>query len=126
MSGNKILIDTNIAIYHLNGDKTLESILEGKDIYVSFITAIELQSLTSLSRESETIIERFLSFVKVIHSNDQICKMASIVRRRTKIKTPDSIIAATSLYLNLPLLTSDKVFHKIDELSAIEYEPNRK
>lgn len=126
MSGNRILIDTNIAIYLLKGDKTLETILDGKDIYVSFITSIELRSVISDDHKSEAIIDHLLSLVKVIHSNEQICLLASALRRKTRIKTPDAIIAATSLFLNLPLLTSDQIFHRIKELNSIEYQPNLK
>jgi len=42
MNGNKLLLDTNIILYLLDGDNTLVNILEGKIPYVSFITELEL------------------------------------------------------------------------------------
>lgn len=42
MSGDKIFIDTNIAIYLLGGDTSLAAILHQKVLYVSFITQLEL------------------------------------------------------------------------------------
>ena len=45
MSGKEILADTNIIIYLLQGDNTLEDILQGKQLYVSFITELELLGL---------------------------------------------------------------------------------
>lgn len=42
MSGKEILVDTNIFLYLLKGNDTLEEMLQGKSIYVSFITELEL------------------------------------------------------------------------------------
>lgn len=42
MSGNKFLIDTNIALYLLSGNKTIANILDGADLYLSFISELEL------------------------------------------------------------------------------------
>jgi len=38
------------------------------------------------------------------------------------IKLPDAIIAATALYLDLPLLTADKEFSKIPDVKLILLE----
>lgn len=42
MSGKEILVDTNIILFLLDGSDTLEEILQGKDVYISFITELEL------------------------------------------------------------------------------------
>jgi len=42
MSGNSFLIDTNIILYVLNGNKGLAKKIDNKEIYVSFITELEL------------------------------------------------------------------------------------
>jgi predicted nucleic acid-binding protein len=123
MSGNKILIDTNIIIYHLNGDKTLEALLENKQIYISFVSEIELLS-QKVSQQSEYVIEKFLSYVSVVHSNEKISFEAGRLRRTKTLKTPDAIIAATAKTLGLPLLTADKVFIGLPALDVIEYLPN--
>ena len=44
------------------------------------------------------------------------------LRRKYKIKLPDSIIAATSEYFNLPIITADKGFNKIEELNILFYQ----
>jgi hypothetical protein len=36
MSGNSLLIDTNIALYLLNGDEKIADLLDGRDVYISF------------------------------------------------------------------------------------------
>jgi predicted nucleic acid-binding protein len=92
MSGDKILIDTNIVIYHLNGDSTIEALLENKNVFISFITEIELRS-QKVSSQSERVIDKFISYSTVIHSNNQISLEASRLRRVKSIKIPDAIIA---------------------------------
>jgi len=44
------------------------------------------------------------------------------LKRENKIKLPDAIIAATSNYLKMPLLTADKGFAKIKEIQLLHYE----
>jgi predicted nucleic acid-binding protein len=49
----------------------------------------------------------------------EIRKIAIEIRQANKIKTPDAIIAATSKYLQLPLVTSDKGFKNITDIELI-------
>ena len=49
MNGNSLLLDSNIVLYLLNGDTTLIPLLEEKQLYVSFVTQLELLSYHSLS-----------------------------------------------------------------------------
>ena len=42
MNGNNILLDTNIVLYLLNGEETLIPLLEEKNLFLSFITQLEL------------------------------------------------------------------------------------
>nr|WP_291371701.1 PIN domain-containing protein [Cyclobacterium sp.] len=44
------------------------------------------------------------------------------IRRKSKLKIPDAIVAATAFYSKLPLLTADKQFRTVDELDLIMYE----
>ena len=44
------------------------------------------------------------------------------LRGKYNLKIPDAIIAASALYLNLPLISADKVFEKVSELQFIKYE----
>jgi len=117
------LIDTNIIIYHLNGDTTLEVLLENKQIYISFISEIELLS-QKVSSQSEQVIGRFLSHTTIVHSSEKISHEAARLRRGKSLKTPDAIVAATARVLGLPLLTADKVFVGIPTVDVIEYQPN--
>ena len=42
MSGINIVLDTNLVLHLLNGDATLGEYLENKNVYVSFITELEV------------------------------------------------------------------------------------
>ncbi len=42
MNGNKLLLDTNTVLYVLAGDETLASFLNGKELYLSIISELEL------------------------------------------------------------------------------------
>jgi predicted nucleic acid-binding protein len=61
MNGNRIFLDTNIVLYLLNGDMTLANFLNGKNLWVSMITEIELLSFKGLNIKEEKVIKQFLS-----------------------------------------------------------------
>ncbi|RYY06168.1 MAG: type II toxin-antitoxin system VapC family toxin, partial [Sphingobacteriaceae bacterium] len=48
-----------------------------------------------------------------------IRKIAIEIRQQIKIKTPDAIVAATSKYLQIPLVTSDHGFKIIPGIELI-------
>ncbi len=50
MNGSRIFVDTNILLYFLNGDtEVIDMISDKKDIYISFITELELLSFPRLT-----------------------------------------------------------------------------
>jgi predicted nucleic acid-binding protein len=122
MSGNKLFIDTNIVLYLLNGDQTLAELLHEKQLYISFITELELLAYQGITEGEQKIIEDFVNQCKVITLNNSIKKETIRVRKSYNTKLPDSIIIASALYLDLPLITSDVEFKKVDELTLIQYE----
>ena len=122
MSGNKLFLDTNIVLYLLHGDKTLAEALDNKQIYISFITQLELLSFSSLSKKETKIINELLNECVIIDINSEIKNLTIHYRQTYKLKLPDSMIAATSIYLDLPLITADADFKKIEELNLIFYE----
>ncbi|MFT7233412.1 MAG: putative nucleic acid-binding protein [Cyclobacteriaceae bacterium] len=122
MNGNKFLLDTNIILYLLNGEETLVEILEGKRPFISFITELELYGFRKLNEADKTKIDSVLAQCTIIDINAGI-KLSTInIRREYKIKLPDSIIAGTSLYLGIPLVTADNGFNKIENLDLVYYQ----
>ena len=122
MSGNSILIDTNIALYLLDGDINLSEILDGQDVYVSIISELELLGYQGISESEKNAIKAFLNNCIIIELKQTIKDITIELKQRHKIKLPDAIIAATSKYLNIPLISADRGFEKIDDLQFIRYE----
>lgn len=122
MSGNSLLIDTNIALYLLNGDTTIAELLDGRDVYISFITELELLGFQDIKKEERSIIEDFLSNCIIIDLNQSIKETTIDLKQSYKLKLPDAIIAATSKYMNLPSISADKGFERISDLQFIKYE----
>ena len=124
MSGNNkgYVLDTNIALYLLAGDTILASILDNKTLYISYITEMELLCFKNLSPGEEKQIKSFLADCFIVEMNLPIKQAAIRIRKTTGLKLPDSIIAATAEYANLPLLTADTGFHKLKSLRILEYK----
>jgi predicted nucleic acid-binding protein len=122
MSGNNVFIDTNTAIYLLDGDTSLAAILHHKRLYLSFITQLELLGYPGVTKDDEFQIENMLESSVIIDINNSIKSEAIRLRRKYAIKLPDCIIAATAIYLDLPLITTDKGFRKLKELNLMLYE----
>jgi predicted nucleic acid-binding protein len=119
MNGNDFLVDTNVLIYLQNGVAGIDKILGGKDIYVSYITEMELLSFPKLSKEQLHALELLLDDCFIIDMNQEIKELAIELRRTEKLKLPDAIIAASSIAFNLPIITADKQFSKIKVLDII-------
>ena len=122
MSGNRLFLDTNILLYLLQGDETLVEVLDKKQIYISFVTQLELLSFPGLSKKDNKVIDELLKECVIIDINSEIKNLTISYRNNYKLKLPDSIIAASSLYLDIPLISADADFKKIDELNLIFYE----
>ena len=123
MNGNRYLIDTNIAIYLLNGDKRIAELLNGNHIYISFITELELYSFKNLKKTEIKILDDFISACTVIDINRVIKDYSIELRKKYNLRLPDCIIAATAQYLAVPLFTADADFKILKDLSIIKYEP---
>ena len=122
MSGNNILLDTNIVLYLLNGEETLIPLLEDKNLFLSFITQLELLGDQNLDPDDISKIKQFVSECTVIDITPGIKEIAISIRQNYKVKLPDCIIMATSLWLNMPLITADQDFKKIDIADLIYFK----
>ena len=121
MNGSNLVADTNIILYLFNGDQRISEILSGKQLYISFVTELEILSYRELSKSGLIKAKQFLSQCKIIDINAMIKKKSIEIRKTFSIKLPDSIIAATAIYLELPLITADSDFKRIRELELIHY-----
>jgi len=122
MSGDKLFVDTNILIYLLNGDKEIAEILDGKEIIISFITELELLAFPKLTSSQTKLVKALIKECKVINLNQEIKDLTIELRKKFKLKLPDSIVAASASYFNIPLLTADNALIKVDQIDVIKYE----
>jgi predicted nucleic acid-binding protein len=122
MSGNSLLLDTNTVLYLLAGDETLANFLNGKILFISVISELELLSFKKLTQKEATTIKTFLSELKIENISEEIKTHTIKIRKSTNLKIPDAIIAATSISLNIPLVTSDKQISSVEGLNVILYE----
>ncbi len=119
MNGNKWLVDTNILIALTSGRKDVISLLEGKNIFISVISEIELLSWPKLSAKDVNLIKQMLSEFTVIELNGYVKNETIKLRRKFGLKLPDALIAASSIANDLPLLTFDKGFKRLTGLNLI-------
>ena len=122
MNGNNILLDTNIVLYLLNGEETLIPLLEEKNLFLSFISQLELLGARYLNPEDIIKIKEFISECTIIDITEGIKEFAIDLRKNYSIKLPDCIILATSLWLNIPLITADQDFKKIETADLIYFK----
>ena len=124
MNGSSLLVDTNIILYLLGGDETVATSLDGKNIHISFITELELLGYPGQSNAEKQLIQHLLNEVVIIGLNENIKKAVIDIRTNYRIKLPDAIIAATSMYLNMPLFSADDDFKRVESISFIHFEIN--
>jgi len=121
MNGISIVCDTNPLIYLLDGNRYLAQFLDNKQIYVSVITELELFGKQNLSVHDNEMIESLLDNCFVIGINQEIKQIYKEIKQKYAIKLPDAAIAATAIYLDLPLLTLDKDFENIVNLKLMTW-----
>ncbi|MEI7719640.1 MAG: PIN domain-containing protein [bacterium] len=118
-------LDTNILIAYLNGEQAVvDFVLEqkemGRALFVSSISVAELFSLPGLSKVDFERMKEFIdNFISVPFDNE-LAESAAALRRTYKLSLPDAAIAATALARQSPLVTRDRGFRKIKELTFIE------
>ncbi|GEM_PF-5792443 len=91
----------------------------GEFFVLSVITELELFAHPILKDEDVIHIEGLLHTVRVVPLDSTLARRAASLRRNTCLKLCDSIIAATAILLDAPIMTCDKAFQKIDELQTI-------
>lgn len=121
VSGNNLLLDTNIIIYALKGLPTVRPYFDASP-FISAITEIEILGIKDISDREAKIRETAIEFCTQIPLTNKIKQKAIAIKRKIKIPVPDAIIAATAIIEGHILVTADKGFKRIEELSLILIE----
>ncbi|MDB5142609.1 MAG: hypothetical protein JWQ66_1322 [Mucilaginibacter sp.] len=122
MSGNRIVIDTNILLYFLDGDLNASQFLEDYDPIISFVSELELLSAPEISQNEKLFIQDLLKDITVVKYSDDHKDDIIKVRAKKKLKLPDAIIVSLAITLGLPLVTADKALKNIAGLDLIFYQ----
>ncbi|MCE7042914.1 type II toxin-antitoxin system VapC family toxin [Dyadobacter sp. CY312] len=122
MIGEKILVDTNVFINLAEGKEGIELHLQGREIFVSVITEIELLGFYQISESEKQYFNFLLGDCSILGLTDVIKEQAIKLKQFHRIKLPDAIIAATAQFLKVELITFDKGFATIPNLDLILLE----
>ena len=118
MNGIDFFVDTNILIYVLEGNPAVSGI-KHCSLAVSAISEIELLGKKDITPQETRAIRNLLKDCEIININDEIKEIAISLKQKQIIKIPDAIIAATAKSFDLPLITADKDFKKIENIDII-------
>ncbi|HAC24214.1 MAG TPA: VapC toxin family PIN domain ribonuclease [Cytophagales bacterium] len=119
INGVELVVDTNVLINLAEGKPGLDQYVNGNRLYVSSITEIELLGWYKITKEQVAFFTLLLSDCKIVGLKSEVKKLAIGLKQKQKVRLPDAIIAATSLYLDLPLVTYDSGFEKIKNENLI-------
>lgn len=106
-------LDSNIIIGYLNGDERIAEQLfrwrtQGKTLFLSVITEIEVLSLPNLTPITQETIRRFLGTFSIVPLDSQLGHIAAAFRREKQLGLGDCVIVATAKLTNTTLVTNDK------------------
>ena len=118
-----MILDSNIVIYsNRHGYKSLLAYLDKhrRDLQVSLITQLEVLGFHKLALQDKTDFEASFVSVPILPLDEEIVAEAIRLRQQRKRSLADSIIAATGLLYNQPVLTNNVAdFADIEGLQVI-------
>jgi predicted nucleic acid-binding protein len=120
------LIDSNVVIEFLggmlqpSGNKFIQSLIEDNRNCISIINRIELLSYNGSNSEMQ-ILNEFIEASYILNLNEEIVLKTIEIRKQSKIKLPDAIIASTAIVHQLALITRNIAdFKNINDLSIVD------
>ena len=119
------ILDTNIIIYHNNGDRKvsdfiLQTLRQPERLCVATISLVEFLSYPELRKNEKDFFVNLLGQLIVISLDYRHALTAAEIKRNYQLNLPDSIIAATAILGGGVLVSRDKEFKKIKEIEVID------
>ena len=126
----KYLLDTNQVVYYLRQETRVIDDLQsrrGEGLAVSIISVAELYEgifRATNPEEAERALKDFLSEVTVLSIDEEVARIFGQERARLRqvgmpMSDLDLLIAATALRHDLTLLTADRDFERVKNLTTI-------
>jgi predicted nucleic acid-binding protein len=121
VNGNNYLLDTNILPYALKG---LADVRPYFDIppSISVVTEIEILGVKDKNDSEIKIRETIIEYCQIIPITNSIKKTTIELKRLMKLGVPDALIASTAIEGGFTLVTADKGFKRIKNLTLILIE----
>src|SRR5258705_13092569 len=122
MSGTNYLVDTNFLIYLLNGNASVKPYLNDS-LFLSEITEMELLGVKDIPQLVLKTRTALIDNCFLVNFNSDIKEIAIHIKQKASIKLPDAIIAASALYMGMPLISADKDLTRVEGLDLILLKP---
>lgn len=126
MNGKFYFLDTNAIIQLLKGNEELFEMLQEAELVVcSVISKIEFLSFSNISKYDIELFNAFAKKIEIMElpSHDsQLLGHILNIRKDSKLKLPDAIIAGCSVYRKCSLITADKKILKAVGVTTVAYQ----
>ena len=123
MSGSRYLLDTNAIVALLQGEAQLVQLLQSANwVGISVISQIEFLVFSGLSEADRELFQQFLRRVELVGlgaGGNQLIQTIIKVRQQYRLKLPDAIIVAIALQNSASLMTRDREFAKVGNLTVV-------
>lgn len=117
-------LDTNILIAYLNGEASVvvgvsDWVRDGRALFISSVSVAEVLAQPGLGPSELDRARRFLRVFISIPFDDALAEQAAFLRRMYRLGLPDAAIAATALTRGVPLVTRDRQFRRVREITVV-------
>lgn len=103
------LVDTNILIYHTRGSSRstefLADLISRSSFFISILTEIEFLGWDKHTPEGFEKCKKLIETARIYPVNEAVATRAIELKRKTRIKLADAVIAATAIEQGLNLAT---------------------
>lgn len=127
MSGKTLILDTNIIIHLSYGEMRMTDFAsKGDRLCISAITHMEALGYPFKTAKEELFVKGLCEAYELIELTRPIMDKTIEIRKQSKIKLPDAIIAASALVEEAKLVTVNvKDFESIKEMQIVNPLINR-
>ena len=126
LGDRKLLLDTNVLIYHLKAvlppelKNQLAQTVSARRAHIRVITRMEMLAWRGHTEQSLEQTHALLQLMPELPLSEPVVQEAIRVRKQFDLKLPDAVIAATALVHACPLVTGNGAdFERVVELNLL-------